>query len=233
MTNPRPIFYDLVTADGRSLSPWCWQAKMAVAHKGLDVEFRPRGFTQKDEVISAGGKTYPCMIEADGTVSDDSKIITDRLEDMIPEPTLFPGGMASRTTYDFIHFYTQTVITPTIAKMVMADIPAHLTEADQAYFIESREARFGKTLAEVCANRDQGKETLKTQLEPFRKAMAKTGWISGDAPAMADYALFGILQWARVCSTFKIIDDDDVIASWMDKMLDLHGGLGRATAAAS
>ena len=78
----------------------------------------------------------------------------------------------------------------------------------------------------------KGKD-FENQLEPFRKAMAKTGWISGNAPAMADYALFGILQWARVCSTFKVIDDDDMIASWMEKMLDLHDGFGRKTAAAS
>lgn len=233
MTTPRPIFYDLVTEDGRSLSPWCWHAKMAVAHKGLDVEFRPRGFTQKDEVIDAGGKSYPCLIEADGVISDDSKIITDRLEELSPEPTLFPGGMAGRTAYDFIHGYTQTVITPSVAKMVMADIPGVLNDADKAYFVESRESRFGKPLAEVSANREEVKAQFKTQLEPFRRAMAKTGWISGESPAMADYVLFGILQWARVCSTFKIIDDDDVIASWMEKMLDLHDGLGRNTAAAS
>ena len=73
---------------------------------------------------------------------------------MIPEPSLFPGGMASRTAYDFIHFYTQTVITPSVAKMVMADILV-LNDADKAYFVESREARFGKPLAEVSANREE------------------------------------------------------------------------------
>ena len=41
---------------------------------------------KKIKVIAAGGKSYPCMVEADGAVSDDSKIITDRLEDMIPSP---------------------------------------------------------------------------------------------------------------------------------------------------
>ncbi len=233
MTSQRPIFYNLITKDDRSLSPWCWHAKMAVAHKGLDVEMRHRSFTQKDEVIAAGGKSYPCMIEADGTISDDSKAITDRLEQLIPAPSLFPGGMASRTAYDFFHFYVQTVITPSIAKIVMMDIPNQLDDPDKAYFIESREARFGKSLAEFCAQRDDVKETLKTQLEPFRKAMAKTGWISGDGPAMADYVLFGTLQWARICSTYQIIDSDDVIATWMEKMLDLHDGLGRKTPAAS
>ena len=232
MTNSRPIFFDLISADGRGLSPWCWHAKMAVAHKGLDVEMKSLSFTQKGQVIDAGGKSFPCMVEDNGTVSDDSKIITDRLEDLVPEPSLFPGGMASRTAYDFMHNYIQTMIFPNIAKMVVADIPNVLAGDDKAYFIESREARFGKTLAEVSANRDEVRETFQKQLEPFRKAMAKTGWISGDAPAMADYLLFGALQWARVCSPYKIINDDDVIAAWMEKMLDLFDGLGRKTAAA-
>ena len=233
MTDSRPVFYDLVTADGRPLSPWCWHAKMALAHKRLDVEIRSRSFTEKDEVIAAGGKSYPCLIEVDGMISDDSKIITDRLEELIPEPSLFPGGIASRTAYDFMHCYTQTVIFPTIVKMIIVDIPNILSGPDKIYFVESRESRFGKTLAEVSANRDEVRETFKKQLEPFRRAMAKTGWISGDSPAMADYLLFGTLQWARISSPYQIIDDDDVIATWMEKMLDLFDGMGRNTAAAA
>lgn len=232
MTTPRPIFYDLITADGRTLSPWCWHAKMAIAHKGIDIERRARIFTQKDELIAAGGKTYPCMIEDNGQVSDDSKIITDRVEELMPEPTLFPGGMASRTAYDFMHNYVQTVISPSVAKMIIADIPAVLDDADKGYFVESREARFGKTLEEVSASRDETREQFQKQLEPFRKALAKTGWISGDGPAMADYLLFGTLQWARVCSSYPILEDGDVISDWMERMLDLFDGLGRQTAAA-
>jgi glutathione S-transferase len=206
---------------------------MAIAHKGFDVEFLDRHFTQKDEVVAAGGKSYPCMVEPDGLVSDDSRIITDRMEELIPKPSLFPGGIASRTTYDFIHCYVQTVIAPSIAKMVVVDIPEVLDDSDKTYFIESREARFGMTLAEFSADRDKAREKFKTQLEPFRRAMAKTGWVSGDEPAMADYVLFGAMQWARVSSGYPIISTDDAIASWMEKMLDLHDGLGRKTAATS
>lgn len=228
-----PILYDLVSADGRAFSPWCWHAKMAIAHKGLEVEMRSRHFTEKDEMIAAGGKTYPCMVEADGTISDDSKIITDRLEELIPEPSLFLDGVASRTDYDSMHQYVQTEIFPNVAKMIIADIPQILADKDKAYFIKSREERFGKPLAEVSANRDEIREAFHAKLEPFRKAMSKTGWISGDSPAMADYLLFGILQWSRVCSSYSIIDKDDVIASWLEQMLDLFDGLGRQTAPAS
>ena len=141
--------------------------------------------------------------------------------------------MASRTAYDFMHVYIQTMVFPNIAKMIVSDIPGILAESDKAYFVESREARFGKSLNEVTANRDEIREVFRKQLEPFRRAMAKTGWISGDAPAMADYLLFGALQWARISSSYQLIESDDVIAAWMEKMLDLFDGLGRKIPAAS
>ena len=48
---------------------------------------------------------------------------------------------------------------------------------------------------------------------------------------MADYLLFGVLQWARVSSPFEVIAADDIISGWMENMLDLHGGLGRSVPA--
>ncbi|MCE2517695.1 MAG: glutathione S-transferase C-terminal domain-containing protein [Alphaproteobacteria bacterium] len=228
-----PILYDLITKDGAALSPWCWHAKMALAHKGIAAEVKPLDFTQKDQVIAAGGKSFPLMVEADGTVSDDSKIITDRLEEICPTPTLFPGGAASHAAYDFMHRYVQTILFPTVVKIILKDIPDVLDGADRDYFIESRTTRFGKSLDEVCAQRDAHRETLSTQLDPFRKALAKGGFISGDTPAMADYLLFGVMQWARVCSPYALISADDALTPWMESLLDLHGGLGRATPAAS
>ena len=227
-----PILYDLITKDGAALSPWCWHAKMALAHKGISAEIKTLGFTQKDQVIAAGGKSFPLMVEADGTVSDDSRIITARLEEICPNPTLFPGGAASIAAYDFMHRYVQTILFPTLVKIILKDIPAVLDGADRDYFIDSRTSRFGKSLEEVCADRDQHREVLSTQLDPFRKAIASGGFISGDAPAMADYLLFGVMQWARVCSPYALIDADDALTPWMEHMLDLHDGLGRATPAA-
>lgn len=225
-----PIFYDLITKDGAALSPWCWHARMALAHKGITPDVVSLPFTQKDQVIAAGGKSFPLMVEQDGTISDDSKLICHRLEDIQPTPSLFPEGVPA---YNFMHRYVQTIVFPTLVKIIMQDIPNVLDGADRSYFIESREARFGKTLAEVCANRDEMRTVLSTQLDPFRKAINVEGFVAGAAPAMADYLLFGTLQWARVCSPYPLVEDDDVIAIWMEKMLDLFDGLGRATQAAS
>lgn len=234
MTSSKPIFYDLVATTNRAaLSPWCWHAKMALAHKGFDVDTMALTFTEKDQVIAAGGKTYPLLIETDGTISDDSKAICLRLEEICPKPTLFPEGTAGLAAYDFLHRYVQTILMPTMAKMVVKDIPDVLSGADREYFIKSREARFGMSLDEFCSDRDNTRTTIfNLQLDPFRQAMQRGGYVSGDSPAMLDYLLFGQLQWARVCSPYQLLDKDDPIAPWMEKMLDLFDGLGRKTPAA-
>lgn len=229
MTDTAPVFYDLITTDGRALSPWCWHARMALAHKGIAVDRREHCFTDKQQMIDAGGKSFPLLIDGDGSVHDDSMKIVMHLEATRPEPTLFPGN--SVAAYRFMHRYVQTIMFPTMAKIIIVDIPDNLSGGDRDYFIESREARFGKPLEDVCADRESTLQTLGVQLDPFRKAMAGGGYVAGEAPAMADYLLFGVLQWARVSSPFEIIAADDIISGWMENMLDLHGGLGRSVPA--
>ena len=46
-------------------------------------------------------------------------------------------------------------------------------------------------------------------------------------PAYADYIVFSLLQWARIVSTFEVIEGADAIAAWRERMLDLYGGLAR------
>ncbi|NDA08140.1 MAG: glutathione S-transferase family protein [Alphaproteobacteria bacterium] len=204
----KPQLFELISTNGLALSPWCWHVRMAMAHKGINAEIIQGGFTQKAQLEALGGKSYPLLKASD-------------------DPALFPGGESGQTHYRFLHRYVQTIVLPTLAKMIMMDIPDLLEGEDRAYFVSSREARFGKPLAEVCAGREEMRPTLQLQLDPFRKAMESGGFVNGSAPAMSDYLLFGILQWARVSSAFQLLEDNDVITSWMETMLDLFDGLGR------
>ena len=235
-TSQHTVLYDLVTKDAVPLSPWCWHVKMALAHKGMahkgiTVDTIPLRFTEKDRVIKAGGKSFPFMVEPDGTKFDDSKAITHRIEERYPEPTLFPGGDAGLAAYNFIHRYTQTILFPAVIPMIICDIPNVLGQDDQDYFIASREKRFGMSLSEFCKDRDDKRAGLTTQFDPFRKAILNGGYVAGSKPAMVDYILFGVLQWARVTSTFALYDHDDPLHDWMEHMLDLFDGYGRSAPA--
>ncbi|XDZ66249.1 glutathione S-transferase N-terminal domain-containing protein [Alphaproteobacteria bacterium LSUCC0684] len=227
----KPRLYELISTHGLALSPWCWHVRMALAHKGIEAEIIQGRFTEKAPLEALGGKSYPLYQEMDGQVFADSNEIVMHLEDIRADPTLFPGGDSGIAHYRFLHRYAQTMLFPTLAKMIIKDIPDLLDGEDKKYFITSREARFGKPLAEVSAGREEMRSTLELQLDPFRKAMAGGGFVNGSAPAMSDYLLFGILQWARVSSAFQLLDESDSITPWMETMLDLFEGLGRSVPA--
>jgi len=57
--------------------------------------------------------------------------------------------------------------------------------------------------------------------------ISDTPFICGRNPAYADYIVFGALQWARVVSTEKMLQEDDILAPWFERVLDLYEGAGR------
>ena len=73
--------YDLAGAEpNRRFSPFCWRARMALAHKGLAVETVPWGFTEKDKLPQPNAGRVPVIIDG-GTVIHDSTAIADYLEE--------------------------------------------------------------------------------------------------------------------------------------------------------
>jgi glutathione S-transferase len=52
-------------------------------------------------------------------------------------------------------------------------------------------------------------------------------FLAGDAPRYADYILFGVFQWARAISPIHLLEPDDPVAAWRERLLDAHGGLAR------
>jgi glutathione S-transferase len=105
---------------------------------------------------------------------------------------------------------------------------AHLHEKDKAYFRELRAKRLGTTLEKFCANREETVvQFRKTLLAPLRLTLGSQPFLGGAGPTYADYAVFGCFQWARATSPFKLLEPDDPVAGWCERMLDLHGGFAR------
>jgi len=114
----------------------------------------------------------------------------------------------------------------------LMDIHDGLAPADQAYFRESREKRFGKRLEEVPSAREAGLDAFRASLAPLRSMLDYQQYIGGTSPLFADYIVFGAFQWARVMSPFVLLANDDPMRDWFERCLDLHDGLGRRVAAA-
>lgn len=220
------IFYDLCGADDRRFSPYCWRTRMALAHKGLEVDTRPTRFTEIPSICDGTRKTLPTIEDGDHVVTD-SWEIARYLEQAYPDrPSLF-GGDAMRGTTVFIQNWANTVLHPGLIVLVLHDLWQNLSEPDRAYFRESREKRFGRKLEDVQEGRESRVEAFRSSLAPLRATVAEQPFIGGDAPTYADYIVFGAFQWVRVMSPFRVLADDDPVRAWFGRCLDLHGGIAR------
>ena len=67
--------HDLAAADpSLRFSPFCWRAKLALAHKGLAVETVPWRFTDKAAIAFSGQKRVPVIRDGD-TVARTGSIV--------------------------------------------------------------------------------------------------------------------------------------------------------------
>jgi glutathione S-transferase len=220
--------YDLAGAEAhRRFSPFCWRARMALAHKGLAVETVPWGFTEKDRLPKPNVGRVPVIVDG-GTIIHDSTAIADYLEEHYADRATLFGGETGRALARFVQNWTETVLQAGIVPLVVLDIHRHSRPQDQDYFRRSREERFGRTLEEVVRDRESRLPAFRASLDPLRRTVERQDFVSGKAPAYADYVVFGAFQWARAISDFELLAADDPIRTWRDRMLGLYGGLARS-----
>ena len=220
--------YDLAGADpALRFSPFCWRAKLALAHKGLVVETLPWRFTEKDRLGFSGQGRVPVIVDGDRVVAD-SWAIAEYLEDSYSDrPSLF-GGPGGRAHARFINAWADATLHPVLARLVVRDIIDVLAPQDRDYFRASRERALGATLEAVVEGREQRLEAWRAALAPVRLVLRAQPFLGGEGPSYADYILFGSLQWPRCVSSFALLASDDPVAGWFARVGALYGGLGAA-----
>jgi len=219
--------FELVgTDEQRPFSPFCWRIRMALAHKGLDAASIPWRFTEKAAIAPHGSEKVPVLLHGESAVVD-SWAIANYLEDQFPDrPSLF-GGEGGRAALRMINWWGDIAIVGGLFPLIVADIPGHLAPVDADYFRKTREARFGKPLEQVVAARDSAVTGFRKSLDPMRRTLKTQPYLGGEQPNYADYIVFGGFQWARVVSPFKLLETNDPIYAWREKLLDAFDGLAR------
>lgn len=220
------VLYDLVGKDDRRFSPHCWRARMALAHKGLEVEARPTGFSDIPSIAGGGQKAVP-VIEDGGKVVADSWAIAEYLDSAYPEaPSLF-GCAEAKALCVFVQNWVVGTLHRGLVGLIIKDIHDHLASEDRDYFRTSREKRLGLSLEEIQEGREDRVEAFRDGLAPLRRTLAAQDYLGGSRPIYADYLVFGGFQWARTISPFRLLAADDPINAWFQRSLDLYDGLGR------
>ncbi len=137
------LLYDLAAGDEKiRFSPYCWRVKLALAHKNLSFETVPWHFTDKDVIAFSGQGKVPVLVDGQRVISD-SQAIAEYLETAYPNEASLFGEAPARALTQFIKAWTEDVLHPAIAKIVLPDILVRLAPRDQPYFRETREKRLG------------------------------------------------------------------------------------------
>jgi glutathione S-transferase len=218
--------WELGGRDDCRFSTFSWRTRLALHHKGLPFAVHPVAVSDKAAIGFSGQSKVP-ILKHDGHVIPDSWAIALYLEKEFPErPTLFGGEVGQTLTHVF-NVWADRELIPALIPFLMRDILDCVSEADGAHLRRQIESAMKRSLEELSAGREQAVQAFRRKLQPVRKALETRDYLGGAAPTYADYILFGLLQWARVVSPTKVLEDGDVVAAWFERVLDLHDGVGR------
>jgi len=221
--------YDLAFDKDLRPSPFCWRAKLALRHKGLAWRDEPCGFSEKQKVAFAQSQTYPVIHDATKIVKD-SWMIAQHLDAAYPDRPL----LAARSHAFFVNGWADTIVHPALFPLIIGDLVARVRPQDRDYIVDSRGKRIGTTDFDgfQAEAREKGLGAFRAALEPARRVLRDQKFLSGDAPAYPDYILLGTFLWPRTISPLELLEKDDTVHAWRERMLDLFDGFGRKAPAA-
>jgi glutathione S-transferase len=207
-------------------STFSWRTRLALHHKGLAFVVHPVAVSDKAATAFSGQGKVPILKDDDRVITD-SWAIACYLERAFPDaPSLFSGPVGESLT-QFFNLWVDRELVPAIVPYLMRDVLDCVEEADARHLRGQIEGFFKTSLEELWAERAKALEQFRRRLQPVRKTLEQRPFLGGDAPAYADYILFGVLQWARVVSDATVLESGDVVAAWFERALALYDGVGR------
>ena len=190
-------------------------------------ESRGVAFTEISTICDGERKIVPTIEDGERVLSD-SWAIALHLEDSVTSGRSLFGGVKGKAHALFINNWASFGLQPLLLQIMILELFERLQDRDKAYFRESREKRFGRSLEDHAALADEAKQRLPAMLAPLAMTLQSQAWLGGDVPSYADYIALGAFQWVRTSSSFDLPGfAGEKVAAWHGAMLDLHDGLAR------
>ena len=224
---PNPIkFFDLALSHGATISPFVWATKYAIAHKGLDMEVVPGGFTGIMERTGGQSERLPAIVD-DGEWVLDSWLIAEHLDAKYPDRPTLIGDPSVKVLTQFIETWLwQTAISPWMTCYIKNYRDWSVPE-DHAYVTESRERMFGRKIEDIVVGREDRLPQVPPKLELLRGILKEHKWLGGESPNYADYRALAVFLFCASVADTPPLTADDPLRDWIDRGFDLYGGLGR------
>ena len=219
------VLYDLALADvDVRPSPFCWLAKFALLHKGLEFETAPLRFAEKENYPDANHKTLPVLRDGEKVICDSANIIA-HLDSQHAGPALLSTD-GERAAADFYSAWLSGSVFPALAPKLIPLIYANVHSDDKEYFRTAREERFGKTLEELAATPGL-EEEMEAALKTLAAPLARHKFLGGEDPNLCDYKVFSPFMWQRSVLADDFYKAPQSVDAWRERMLDQFDGYAR------
>jgi glutathione S-transferase len=205
-------------------SPFCAKARKLLAFKGVEFETIEVDYLERKELLLASGQIMvPAVTLDNGETIVDSARIAMRLEELYPEPTIFPAGWRGMhlVLADFIDNHLEEHV----YAVALADELAYYSRqgADRgALWRLIRERKFGAGFVDrVIRDHTANWERARAALAPFEEQLASAPFLTGRI-GLADFALYGQLFYLAFTGELKIPAD-------MKNLIAFFGRVDRIT----
>ena len=92
---------------------------------------------------------------------------------------------------------------------------------DIDYYLKTREERINGPIKKFVPFISSHIEEFRKSIDPIRKIIINNGYICGKKPGIEDCIFFGNLKWVDVCSSCKLLDDEDPVYKWYKNLLKI------------
>ena len=134
----------------------------------------------------------------------------------------------------FVESWSATIDRAPAMPMIIKDIHDRLSPDDQVYFRASREKRFGRTLEELQADREERVDAWRAALGAAARDARRSAVHRRRRAALCRlHPLRRAAMGAGHEPVPAASGDDDPVKVWFERCLDLFGGMGRAMPAAA
>ena len=212
-------------------SPFCAKVRKLLEFKGVEFEVVEVDYLERKELLLATGQiTVPAVTLENGETVIDSARIAIRLEELYPEPSIFPAGW--RGMHLALADYIDNRLEDTVFRAVLADELAYYGSqgADRAALWRLiRERKFGagfvdRTLGEESSNW----ENARRALAPFEEQLGNLPFLTGRI-GLADFALYGQLFYLAFTGELKIPADMKNLRAYFGRMDRISSRLDDST----
>jgi len=201
-------------------SPFCAKVRKLLAFKGVGFEVVEVDYLERKELLLASGQIMvPALTLDSGETIVDSARIAIRLEELYPEPTLFPPGW--RGMHLVLADYIDNQLEDALYRVALADELKFYSRqgADRAAFWRLiRERKYGagfvdRTIADDSVNWERARAALK----PFDEQLASAPFLTGRI-GLADFALYGQLFYLAFTGELNIPADMENLRAFFGRV---------------